>query len=87
MPGADDDLVLAHSLATDRVLVTLDKDFGDMAFRQGKKATPGVILMPPRLRSPDEVSRFIASVLGQPIVWEGRFSTAHEGRIRCVPLP
>ena len=50
MPGADDDDVLARSIAEQRVLVTFDKDFGDMAFRQGRSATYGVILMRPRLR-------------------------------------
>jgi predicted nuclease of predicted toxin-antitoxin system len=87
MPGADDDAVLAHALAEGRVLVTFDKDFGEMAYRQGKQATHGVILMRPRLRSPDDLSRFLVTVLSQPIVWEGHFSVAREGRLRSVPLP
>jgi len=48
-------------------LVTFDKDFGEMAFRQGKTATAGVILLRPRLRSPDYLARFTATVLGQAI--------------------
>jgi predicted nuclease of predicted toxin-antitoxin system len=32
-PGAEDDTVLATSLAEKRVLVSFDKDFGEMAFR------------------------------------------------------
>jgi predicted nuclease of predicted toxin-antitoxin system len=87
MPGADDDAVLARSIAEQRVLVTFDKDFGDMAFRQGKSATYGVILMRPRLRAPDYVSRFVIGVLSQPIHWEGLFCVAREGRLRTVPLP
>ena len=46
-PGADDEAVLAASLAESRVLVTFDKDFGEMAFRQGNDATCGVILLRP----------------------------------------
>src|SRR4029077_14814544 len=84
MPGADADDVLARSIAEQRVLVTFDKDFGDMAFRQGKLATYGVILMRPRLRAPDYVSRFIIGVLSQPIRWEGHFCVAREGRLRTV---
>lgn len=49
--GAEDDTVLALSLSEGRVLVTFDKDFGEMAFHQGKKATSGVVLLRPRLRS------------------------------------
>jgi predicted nuclease of predicted toxin-antitoxin system len=87
MQGADDDDVLARSIAEQRVLVTFDKDFDEMAFRQGKKATYGVILLRPRLRDPDFLSRFMLAVLSQPVDWEGRFSVAREGRLRTVPLP
>jgi predicted nuclease of predicted toxin-antitoxin system len=42
--GADDETVLASALAEGRVLLTFDKDFGEMAFQQGKDASCGVIL-------------------------------------------
>src|SRR4051794_21527244 len=86
-PGAGDDAVLATSLSEGRVLVTFDKDFGEMAFRQGKPATCGVILLRPRLRSPSHVTRFAVNVLRQSVAWEGNFSVAEEGRLRVVPLP
>lgn len=43
--GADDRQVLALSVSLDRVLVTLDKDFGDMAFNAGADASCGIILL------------------------------------------
>ena len=75
-PGAGDDAVLATALAQSRVLVTFDKDFGEMAFRQGKPATCGVILFRPRLHSPVHVTRFVVNVLAQAVAWEGHFSVA-----------
>src|SRR4051794_38481691 len=75
-PGADDDAVLALSLAESRVLVTFDKDFGEMPFRQGKSATWGVILLRPRLHQPDYVARFAVAVLAQHVDWEGHFGVA-----------
>ncbi len=86
-PGIDDNAVLAASLAEKRVLLTFDKDFGEMAFRQGKAATCGVILLRPRLREPDYVARFTVAVLAQQIDWEGHFGIAQEGKLRVVPLP
>lgn len=86
-PGADDDTVLALSLAEHRVLLTFDKDFGEMAFHQGKTATCGVILLRPRLPEPDYVVRFSMAVLAQQVAWEGAFSVAKEGKLRVVPLP
>jgi predicted nuclease of predicted toxin-antitoxin system len=85
--GADDDAVLAMSVSQQRVLLTFDKDFGEMAFRRGKLATPGIILMRPRLRAPSYVAQFTLTVLAQLLTWEGFFSVAQEGRLRQTPLP
>ena len=87
LPGANDEAVLAAALADSRVLVTFDKDFGDFAFRRGKTATCGVILLRPRARSPSHLTQFILAVLDQSVTWEGNFSVAQEGKLRMVPLP
>ena len=86
-PGIGDDAVLALAQAEGRILLTFDKDFGEMAFEQGKTAAPGVILLRPRLRSPDHVAKFTVALLNQPIDWAGNFSVAQEGRLRVVPMP
>ena len=86
-PGATDDAVLGFSLAEGRVLVTFDKDFGEMAFRQGKNATCGVVLFRPRLRTPGHVVPFALAVLAQQINWQGHFCVAQEGKLHVVPLP
>jgi predicted nuclease of predicted toxin-antitoxin system len=85
-PGSDDDGVLAAALAEGRILLTFDKDFGEMAFRQGKIATCGVLLLRPRMRSPSFLVQFLLGVLGQSVAWEGNFSVAQEGKLRVVPL-
>ena len=85
-PGSDDDVVLAMSLTESRVLLTFDKDFGEMAFRQGKDATCGVLLLRPRLREPNYLARFAAAVLSQPVQWERHFCVAREGKLRTVRL-
>jgi predicted nuclease of predicted toxin-antitoxin system len=42
--GASDDDVLASCSAEGRVLLTFDKDFGELAFRRRLPATCGVVL-------------------------------------------
>jgi predicted nuclease of predicted toxin-antitoxin system len=86
-PGASDPDVLRRAQNEQRVLVTLDKDFGELAFRQGATATCGVILLRPKLRSPDYVARFLVAVLGQSIDWVGNFAVAQDSRIRVLKLP
>jgi hypothetical protein len=61
------------------VLLTFDKDFGKLAFRMGRRASCGIILFRPSLRSPEYLSRFISAVLSEPVVWEDHFSVATEG--------
>ncbi len=86
-PGAGDEIVLALAQREQRVLITFDKDFGELVFRHGRSGSPGVILFRPRLRSPEVVSAFIVAVLSQPIEWSGHFTVAREGSLRVVPLP
>jgi predicted nuclease of predicted toxin-antitoxin system len=86
-PGASDEMVLERAQRNAQVLVTFDKDFGELAFRRGRQAAQGVILLRPRLRSPEYLADFLVRVLQQPIDWQGHFAVADEGRIRVVPLP
>ncbi len=85
-PGMDDDAVLALSLREGRVLVTFDKDFGEMAFRGGADAICGVVLLRPRLRDPDYLARFLVATLTQQVGWADHFCVAREGRLRVLPL-
>ncbi len=43
-PGIDDDAVLHIAVSQERVLITNDKDFGEMIFRDGKRHH-GVVLL------------------------------------------
>ncbi len=86
-PGASDEIVLAMASAEHHILLTCDKDFGEMVFRQGMSATCGVILFRPKIRSAQHLAQFVVSVLSQDLSWEGRFAVAQEGQIRIIELP
>jgi len=86
-PGVDDDVVLARAQRESRVLITFDKDFGELVFRLGKNASNGVLLLRPRLSSPGFFAAFVTTVMSQPITWAGHFTVAREGVVRTVPLP
>jgi predicted nuclease of predicted toxin-antitoxin system len=87
MAGASDEMVLTNAVTQGRVLLTFDKDFGELAFRLGRNSSCGVILLRPKLRSPEYISRFMVDLLAQPIGWQNHFSVAEEGQVRVVPLP
>ena len=87
MPGAPDSGVIDRALAEGRILVTFDKDFGELVFHVGKKASAGVVLF--RIPQPSSVvvARQVVATLLSRNDWEGCFSVVEPGRIRMVPLP
>ncbi|MFX8207331.1 DUF5615 family PIN-like protein, partial [Acinetobacter baumannii] len=43
MPDASDAAILAHAVETDRILVTCDRDFGELVFKHGRPPPPAII--------------------------------------------
>jgi predicted nuclease of predicted toxin-antitoxin system len=86
-PGISDREVLARAQAEDRIVITFDKDFGELAFLFGLPATSGVILFRLRARSPASVTRQAAAALDSQTGWAGHFSVIEEDRVRMTPLP
>jgi predicted nuclease of predicted toxin-antitoxin system len=86
--GIDDPLVLAQSIQQGRVLLTNDKDFGHLVFRQGKDASCGIILIRLISRSQTELTELVVPVLERlESSWPGQFAVISEKKIRIVNLP
>ena len=86
-PGAADQNVLHLAQTQERILLTLDKDFGELAFRSRLPSPVGIILFRLTLSSPDYISRVALAALKGPSVWRGNFAVVEENRIRITPLP
>lgn len=86
-PGIGDDEVLARAQAEDRVLITFDKDFGELAFRSRLPATSGIILFRTSAPSPHYVARVAAEALASRSDWAGHFAVIEDSRIRVTQLP
>jgi predicted nuclease of predicted toxin-antitoxin system len=56
-PGASDSRVLERATSEQRIVLTFDKDFGELAFRWALPATSGIILFRMRLASPAHIAR------------------------------
>jgi predicted nuclease of predicted toxin-antitoxin system len=86
-PGVSDREILARAQAESRIVVTFDKDFGELAFRRGLLATSGIILF--RLAAPSSasVARLAVAALEARADWAGHFSVIEDDRIRMTPLP
>jgi predicted nuclease of predicted toxin-antitoxin system len=86
-PGSDDREVLHRAVVEARILLTFDKDFGELAFRMGLPAACGVVLFRMAPRSPAYVAERAVAVLDSRSDWAGRFSVVEEDRIRTTLLP
>jgi predicted nuclease of predicted toxin-antitoxin system len=86
-PGSSDEAVIRRAQKEARLLVTFDKDFGELAFRSGLSSPSGVILFRISQDSPSHVAGVAVAVLERPMNWAGKFSVVQEGGIRIVSLP
>jgi predicted nuclease of predicted toxin-antitoxin system len=86
-PGSRDDEVLARAVAEERILITLDKDFGELAYRSRLPASCGVILLRVQVSSSEYVVQLITAAVQAYSDWNGNFSVIEKNRIRVRPLP
>lgn len=78
MPTATDETILDSAEKENRVLISDDKDFGELIFRLNRP-TSGVILLRTLTTDPEKRFEMIKGVLDEA---EGKFIVVSEGRIR-----
>ena len=86
-PGSTDPDVLTRAQAEGRVLLTFDKDFGELAFRAKLPASSGVVLFRISTASVEYVTRVAVTALESRTDWAGHFAVVEDDQIRLTPLP
>ena len=86
MRAAPDVEVLRVAQRDQRLVVTFDKDFGELAFRSRLPATCGVVLLRLSGSSPEEDNARAFAELTSRQDWVGKFSVVTDERIRMRPL-
>lgn len=86
-PGSPDPAVLARAQLDGRVVVTFDKDFGELAFRRGLAASVGVVLFRITLSSPEHAVRAAVAAFASDADWTGQFTVVEDNRLRLRRLP
>jgi predicted nuclease of predicted toxin-antitoxin system len=87
-PGAADQTVLARAVAERRVVLTFDRDFGELLYRAGAVAPPGVVFFRLGAVDPAFVARVVLAMTaeaGKALL--GWFTVVDEERIRQRALP
>ena len=86
-PSTKDPVILTRAQAEDRLILTFDKDFGELAFRVRLPAASGIILCRLHGLPPERVVAIVLNTLTSRSDWAGRFTVITEQRIRVILLP
>jgi predicted nuclease of predicted toxin-antitoxin system len=86
MRGAPDRLVLDTARSDSRIVLTHDKDFGELAFREGLPVECGVILLRLAGADPAEDVATALNAIDSRDDWAGNFAVITELRVRLRAL-
>jgi len=86
-PGITDKDVLDRAQREDRILITFDKDFGELAFRLKLPSISGIILFRISAPSSKQVAKTAVAALESRNDWRDHFAVVEDNRIRMTPLP
>jgi hypothetical protein len=85
-PGSLDPEVLAWAARDERILLTFDKDFGELAQASALPARCGIILLRLPMPRPDKAAERLTDLIMARDDWAGSFSVVEPGRVRMRPL-
>ena len=81
-PGVSDDAVLDFSRGTGAILVTTDRDFGELVFRQGRLHVGVLLVRLPGLAASTKASLVVAEVRRHAAELSGAFCVLSPGAFR-----
>jgi len=87
MCSAPDQAVFRRAQAKGRLILTNDKDFGELAFRSGLGAGSGIVLLRISGHNPETNRQRILAALETRSDWVGHLAVVTDREIRLRPLP
>jgi uncharacterized protein with PIN domain len=85
-PGVSDDDVATLCEEQQRILLTFDKDFGELIFRRGLPVGSGVVLFRTAPDDPEEAAEGVLALVESQLDLRGSFCVVTRDRIRIRPL-
>ncbi|MEW6555547.1 MAG: DUF5615 family PIN-like protein [Actinomycetota bacterium] len=83
IPGASDRQVIEQAITTNRIVLTFDRDYGELIFRHKARDVPGVVYFRFTPISPDEAGTMLLEILKEKIITlSGKFTVIERDSIR-----
>ncbi|MCC5662655.1 DUF5615 family PIN-like protein [Nostoc sp. CHAB 5784] len=87
-PGIEDTEVLTRAANEQRVILTFDRDYGELIYRLRLPSPTGVIYLRFRPHTPEEPATLLLNLLEiEGLQFEERFTVLERDQIRQRPLP
>ncbi len=87
-PGIEDSEVLDRAADEERVILTFDRDYGELIYRLRLRSPRGVIYLRFHPHTPEEPASILLNLLQiEGLQFEERFTVVDRDRIRQRPLP
>ncbi len=83
--GLTDDEILSEALKRKSVIITFDRDFGELIFRHKKKSF-GIILLRIHPQNVEYITSILKNVISKEIRFTNSFCVVEKERIRVIPL-
>jgi predicted nuclease of predicted toxin-antitoxin system len=86
--GAKDAVVLDRAARENRILLTFDRDYGELIYRRNLPPPAGVVYLRFAPETPEEAA-IVVSALGEVagLQFEGRYTVVDRQKVRQRPLP
>lgn len=86
-PGAADREVLSRAVNEHRIVLTFDRDYGELIYRWGLSVPAGVVYFRFAPATPEEPAEHLLDLLSiRDMSLEGKFTVVERGRVRQRPL-
>ncbi len=86
-PGIPDEAVLDRTRSENRIIVTFDRDYGELIYRRGLPVPEGVIYLRFIPSTTLEPAEYLKQLLASGIELQNKFTTVTREQIRQRPLP
>ena len=81
-PSIKDETVILFASMEDRIIITFDRDYGELIFKHNLKHSAGVIYLRIQNFQPDEPAEILLNLFKTELKFEGFFTVISENNIR-----
>ncbi len=86
-PGIKDEAVLLRAVSEQRIVLTFDRDYGELIYKRRLPVPSGVVYFRFEPMTPQEPAEYLLNLLTiEGLLLEGKFTTVRRNRVRQRPL-